>query len=322
MHKIIAFIGLLILAILLPQFSSAYVLGILVLAGVYVILVLGLNVCLGFAGQISAAQAAFWGIGAYTSAIINMRLGLSFWVGFPLAIVITGLVGLGLAIPTIKLKGFYLAMATIGFQQICFLVFVNWRPVTMGVDGIPNIQRPSIGGYLLRSDRSFYYFLLIWVLIAIIFSLRLEKSKLGRAMKALRDNQLAAEAMGIDTNKVKCIAFMISAAMSGAAGSLYAHFARYISPDLFVFSTSTLIISMLIIGGSGSVAGAILGAILLVALPESLRFLNNYYMVIYGLGTVLIVIFMPKGLAGLIGRIIEKLKFFLEHGRGREKVNE
>ena len=318
-NKIGAVIGLFIIALVMPQFASAYVLGIMVLAGIYVMLVLGLNVCLGFAGQISAAQAAFWGIGAYTSAIVSMRLGLSFWFGFPLAIIVSGLFGLGLAVPTVKLKGFYLTMATIGFQQITYLVFVNWRPVTLGVDGITNIPRPSIAGFLLSSDRSFYYFLLAWIVVAIVFSLRLEKSKLGRSMKALRDNQLAAEAMGIDTRKVKCIAFMISAAMCGAAGSLYAHFARYISPDLFVFRTSTLIISMLIIGGSGSVPGAVLGAILLVALPESLRFLNNYYMVMYGLGTVLSVIFMPKGLAGLFGKLINK---FLNRGDGGVQANE
>jgi len=300
-------IGILVLVGLLPLFVSNYVLSVLTLGGIYVVLVLGLNMCLGFSGQISAAQAAFWGIGSYTSALLTTEFGISFWLAFPTAIILTGIVGLGLALPTLKLKGFYLAMATIGFQQIATMVFANWRQVTKGVDGIVGIPRPSIAGFTLKSDLSFSYFLLGWALIAILFSLRLEKSKLGLAMKALRDNSLAAETMGMDVNKIKIISFVLSAALGGAAGSLYAHYAGYISPDLFNFNTSTLIISMLIIGGSGSVAGSVVGAMLLIILPEALRFMNNYYMVIYGLGTVLIVVFVPGGLAGLTSRIMNKL---------------
>lgn len=306
MRKYGILIGLLILTGLLPLFTSSYILCILIMGGIYTILVLGLNICLGFGGQISAAQAAFWGIGAYTSALLTIRFGLSFWLAFPFSLLFAGLIGGLLALPTLKLKGFYLAMATIGFQQIVTLILSNWKPVTGGVDGIGGIPRPAIGGFMLDTDVSFFYFLLIWVLITIIFSLRLEKSKLGLAMKAMRDNELAAQTMGINIKRVKIISFMLSAVLGGAAGSLYASFSGYISPDLFSFSTSTLIISMLIIGGSGSVKGSVLGALLLIVLPEALRFLQNYYMIIYGLGTVLIVVFMPGGLAGLTAKIMNK----------------
>jgi branched-chain amino acid transport system permease protein len=299
-------LGLLLVIILIPYLTSTYIVNLLSLAGVYVILTLGLNIALGFGGQISAAQAAFWGIGAYISALMTTKLALSFWIAYPTAILGAAFMGLVIALPTLRLKGFYLAMATIGFQEITTLVFNNWRQVTAGVDGISSIPRPAIGSWVFTNIH-YFYFLWAMVLIAIILSAFLENSRIGRALKALRDNELAAEVVGIDVQRIKTLAFMLSAAFGGAAGSLYAHFARYISPDVFTFSASTLVIAMLIIGGVGTVPGAVIGALLLTVLPEALRFLKNYYMVIYGLGTVLIIIFAPSGLVGLMSGFAEKI---------------
>jgi branched-chain amino acid transport system permease protein len=304
-RKVLLWLAALSIIAFLPKLASPYVINMLTLGAVYAILTLGLNIALGFGGQISAAQAAFWGIGAYLSALLTTRFAWSFWVAFPVAVAGATLVGLAVAVPTLKLKGFYLAMATIGFQEITTLVLVNWKQVTAGVDGIGSIPRPAIGPWVLQDDVSYFYFLWAMVLGAILLSVFLEHSRMGRALKALRDNELAAEVTGIDVRSVKIMAFMLSAAFGGAAGSLYAHFAGYISPDVFTFSASTLVIAMLIIGGSGTVPGAVIGALLLTVLPESLRFLKNYYMAIYGLGTVAIMVFMPGGLAGLAAKLTE-----------------
>ena len=271
---------------------------------VYAILTLGLNFTVGWTGQVSLGHAGFWGIGAYTTAILTAKLAAwSPWGAMALGTALAGLTGVLLGLPTLRIKGHYLALATIGFAEVVQLVFNNWRPVTGGADGVPGIPVLSIGPFAFDTERRVYYLLLVAVVLLTVAALRLRDSGFGRAFMAVRDNELAADVAGVPTTAVKTLAFALGAAYAGLAGSLYAHMLRYVSPDVFGFEQSLLILSMLVIGGLGSVAGALVGAVIGVAVPELLRIFGVYYMAIYALLVILVIIFMPMGVVG--GRFCE-----------------
>lgn len=274
---------------------------------IYAILTLGLNFAVGWTGQVSLGHAGFWGIGAYTTGILTARLAQwSPWPVIVLAVALAGVAGLLLGLPTLKIKGHYLALATIGFGEMVQLVFNNWRPVTGGADGIPGIPALSILGVAVSTERRAYYILLIVVVLLTLGAVRLRDSTFGRAFMAVRDNELAADVAGVPTTRVKTLAFVVSAMYAGLAGSLYAHLLRYISPDIFGFEQSLLMLSMLVIGGLGSLAGALVGAVVGVFVPELLRIFGVYYMAIYALLVVLVIVFMPMGIVGVLsGRIGE-----------------
>jgi branched-chain amino acid transport system permease protein len=272
---------------------------------VYAILTLGLNFTVGWTGQVSLGHAGFWGIGAYTTAILTAKLAAwSPWAAMALGTALAGLTGVLLGLPTLRIKGHYLALATIGFAEVVQLVFNNWRPVTGGADGVPGIPVLSIGPFPFDTERRVYYLLLVAVVLLTVAALRLRDSGFGRAFMAVRDNELAADVAGVPTTAVKTLAFALGAAYAGLAGSLYAHMLRYVSPDVFGFEQSLLILSMLVIGGLGSVAGALVGAVIGVAVPELLRIFGVYYMAIYALLVILVIIFMPMGVVG--GRFCER----------------
>ena len=292
--------GLLLLTIphLLP---GKYLLQLVNLGLISLIVVVGLNYITGYCGQINFGQAAFWGIGAYVTALSTMN-GVSFWLALPLAAIATGLCSLLLGIPTLKLRAYYLAMATIGFGEIVQLVLIHWEPVTGGTSGLRGVPGVSIGGHLISGNLEHYYFLLAWCALALGLALRVRASKLGRAMIALRDSEIAAEVAGVDTVRIKMLAFAMSSMYAGVAGGLYVSYVNYVSPDLFSNAQAVLFFTMLVVGGTGSAVGAVLGTALLTALPEALRFLKEWYLVLYGVGVILIIIFIPEGLASLGAR--------------------
>ena len=303
---------LLVIAIavpLLPYYTnvSHFVLSMFMQATTYAIAVLGMVVVLGYTGQINLAQAAFFGFGAYGVALGTVSYGLSFWVSLALGIGIAGLAGGILGMTTLRLGGHYLAMITISFQQIFDLVAVNWIEVTHGPDGIAGIGRPSLFGHELSDDRA-YLLLCSLVLYAMIGAVwYLPQTRLGRAMRGVRENELAAEVVGVHTLRTKIIAFTLCAALGGVGGGLYAGGFAYISPDNFNFQRAVEFLSMVLLGGAQSPFGGALGTTLLILLPEwlkemppSLQFIKDVYLAIYGLAVILIMVFMPEGIWGLL----------------------
>ncbi len=281
--------------------GSSYWLNLVNLAISFSIACLGLNIVLGYGGQLSLAQAAFWGVGAYTSAVLTVTLGVSVWVGMIAAFLVAALFGVLLGIPTLKLSGHYLAMATIGFGIILQLILVNAIWLTGGSDGIPKIPSPSIGPYELKDPGTFFYVAAVSLILLTWASIRLKNSRVGRAFMAIRENEMAAETAGVDSTYFKIMAFALSAGYGGFGGWVFAHSgSHYISPDTFSFDQSVMLLAMAVLGGNGSAVGAIVGATLLTLVPEVLRFLKDYYMMVYAAGIVAVMIFMPSGIAGLV----------------------
>ncbi|GAC1648777.1 MAG: branched-chain amino acid ABC transporter ATP-binding protein/permease [Herpetosiphon sp.] len=297
-----------IAALLLPAILRTSDINHLVLGMIYAIAVLGLYFVLGLTGQMNLAQAAFWGIGAYSTGIMTTRYHLSPWIGLAVAAALSASFGVLLGIPTLRLGGHYLAMATIGFGVIVGLILLNASGLTGGADGVRSIPVFQLGGYRFIRLQSYYYLVLVWLVALGAAAQRLRTSRVGRGMLAIRENELAAQTMGINTTRFKVLAFALSATYAGIAGVLFAHMpnVRYISPDTFVFGQSVAFLAMLVIGGSDTVLGAIFGAIFLVFLPEWLRFLRQGYLAVYGAGVMLIIVFLPIGVVGLIEQMVRR----------------
>ena len=240
MSRKLLFLALAVAILAIPfATNSNYLLRLVNVGLIFAILAVSLNIVLGYAGQIALGHAAFFGIGAYAAALISAGgSGLLFWPGFVAAGIVTGISGLLIGIPTLRLKGHYLALATLGFGEIMRHIFFNWREVTHGMDGIGNIPAPSLGVFVIRTDRSFFYLALVILALIMVATLRVERSKYGRRLAAIRDAELAAGTCGVDVSRLKIIAFGFSAAVAGFAGSLYAHLTTYISPDVFVFDVT------------------------------------------------------------------------------------
>jgi branched-chain amino acid transport system permease protein len=273
---------------------SAYSLNLLMQAATYAIAVLGLTIVLGYAGQINLAQAAFFGIGAYSVALGTTAFGLPFWIALTVGILVAACAGAVLGLTSLRLGGHYLAMVTISFQTILTLVLTNWVAFTRGPDGVPNIKRPP-----LLAESGPYLGLCIAALFAVAwFVWRLKTTKLGRAMQAVRDNELAANVVGVDAYATKVAAFTLSAMLGGFGGALFAGGFTYVSPDQFSFAESVVFLTMALLGGAAAPAGAVLGTALLILLPEWLRFLKVIYLAVYGGAVILIMVFMPDGIWG------------------------
>jgi branched-chain amino acid transport system permease protein len=280
----------------------AYTLNLLMQASTYAIAVLGLTVVLGYSGQINLAQAAFFGIGAYGVALGTTTFGLPFWVALAAGMAVAAVAGAALGLMSLRLGGHYLAMVTISFQTILSLVLTNWVEFTHGPDGISGIGRPSrfaeSGHYLGLCVTGLYLVgYLVWYL---------RKTKLGRAMRATRDNELAAGVIGVDTYRTKVTAFTLSALLGGLGGGLFAGGFSYISPDQFSFSESVVFLTMALLGGSRFPFGTVFGTGLLTMLPEWLRFLKTIYLAVYGGAVILIMVFMPDGILGFVMAIWRK----------------
>jgi branched-chain amino acid transport system permease protein len=304
---------LIVVAIALPAIPymftvSNYVLNIFMQALTYAIAVLGMTVVLGYTGQINLAQAAFFGFGAYGAALGTLTLGLNFWLATLLGVFSAGLAGGILGLTTLRLGGHYLAMITISFQQIFDLVAVNWVELTHGPDGIAGIPRPSVFGYALTEDRAYLVMCAVALYAMIILVWLLPGMRLGRAMRAVRENELAAEVVGVHTLRVKVIAFTLSAVLGGVGGALYAGGFAYVSPDNFNFARSIEFLTMVLLGGAQSPFGAALGTTLLILLPEWLRFLKEIYLAAYGIAVILIMVFMPEGIWGILRNTWQKFR--------------
>ena len=281
-----------------PIVHDGYIVQLLNIAILNAIVVLGLNFVTGWAGQINFGQAAFYGLGAYTTAIAT-KAGLP-WIATPLlSVIVVVAASLMLGLPTMRLRTYYLAMTTIGFGEIVRLIIVHWEPVTGGTSGLRAIPGVSLFGFGPQGQIQHYYLLIATLALAALIASRIRNSALGRAMIATRDSEIAAEQSGVDTTRIKLLAFMIGAIYAGLAGCLYASSVRFISPDSFSGIQAVLLMTMLIVGGMGSIAGCIIGAVALTLLPEALRFLGQWYLVLYGLGVIVVIVLAPGGLASI-----------------------
>ena len=297
------------IALAIPAVApNAYVMGVITRICLYALLALGLNVVVGFAGLLDLGYVAFFGIGSYVYAFLSSpHFGLH-WP-FPLALAtslcVTGYSAFSIGAPTLRLRGDYLAIVTLGFGEITYILLINLdRPIdiTGGPSGIITIDPPSLFGYALRDNWQYYYLILLLMGVAVLFSRRLRDSRIGWAWQAIREDELAAQAMGINTTAAKLQAFAIGAAFAGAGGAFLASWQRSVFPDNFLFTESVNILAMVILGGVGSLPGVILGATLIVALPEVFRDFALYRLLAFGLLLMVLMIFRPGGLLSFEGR--------------------
>lgn len=294
-----------------PLFASDYVVGLATLCGIAAIGAIGLNILTGFTGQISIGVGAFLGVGGYTSAILTAKLGLSFWIAMPIAGIITAVVGGLFGLPSLRLKGLYLAIATLAAQVIILFVISRWDSLTGGTAGMV-LSRPEIGGFVFYSETSYFYLMFGVLIITAMFALNLFRSRVGRAFIAVRDRDIAAEVMGIDLFKYKVLAFIVSSFFVGVAGALLGHYTMVVSPELYSISVSIEYLAIILVGGLGSVFGSIYGAVFITLLPVVLRsgvellsavfpdisnVLNGMKEVVFGLVIILFLIYEPEGLA-------------------------
>jgi branched-chain amino acid transport system permease protein len=278
----------------------------MVLGGLTALLAVGLNIALGFAGLFSFAQGAFYGIGAYVSTLLVLAGAINVWAGIAVAGAAAAVAGFVLGLFTIRLGGHYLAIATFAFQEIVYLVIRNWDGVTKGTAGItgipgpPPLAVPGLPAIGFDTELAYYYLVLAVLAVAIAFSARLRASRLGLELMAVREDEVAARAMGVRSVRLKVFAFTASAALAGVAGSLFAHYVRNVSPESFAVPTSFGVLVAVLVGGMGTVAGPVLGGLLLTFLPEYLRAFQAYRFTIYGALLIVVIIAMPTGVAGAL----------------------
>jgi branched-chain amino acid transport system permease protein len=304
---VLAIVGTVLLMIL-PFLTGQnyYFLHISITVGIFFILAQGLNILFGFAGQISIGHAAFYAIGAYTSALLAGRLGLPFWTSTFSAMLLTGLVGFLLGLTCLRLRGEYLAITTVAFGEIVQIIFTQWEDMSGGPEGFLDIPYAHLGPLVFNTPVRFYYLTLFVCLAVLLLTRNLTSSKLGRGFRSVRDDLLAANVLGVDTTRYKLIAFVLSAVYAALAGSLYAHFTRALLPDYFGLHLSVLIFMMVMLGGRGNLYGPLIGAVILTVSFELLRTFQVYQMVIYGVIILLITIFMPEGFVGILRKIVPK----------------
>ncbi len=304
-RELVKFLILVVLVLLTPVLcKGGYLMNVLVFVGINTMLAVALNLLLGFAGQISLGHAAFFGIGAYCSGILTATVGLNPWHAMAIAACAGTVLAFIVGFPILKLKGHYLAMATLGLGIIVYIVFneaVNLTGGPSGLSGIPNL---SVGKTVFDSDTKNYYLIWSFTLATILLSLNLAHSRIGRALRAIHDSEVAARVMGVNARLLKVRIFALSAFISAIAGSLYAHTMTFLSPASFGFNFSVELVTMVVIGGLGSIYGSLFGAVLLTLLPEMLRTFQDYDIVVYGLILILMTMFMPGGLARGIPAVI------------------
>ena len=282
-----------------PAFFSTYQVNIMITALMYVILGLGLNIVVGVAGLLNLGYAAFYAVGAYSYALLNHYFHLGFWLALPLGGLFAALFGIILGLPVLRLRGDYLAIVTLGFGEIIQLVLNNWTEFSNGASGISNIPRPGLFDFDLSvtAALNYQYYLTIAMVILTIFIInRLQNSRIGRALFALRDDEIACQAMGIDKTTIKLTAFALGATWAGLAGVLFAAKTTYVNPASFTFLESVIILCIVVLGGMGSIVGIIVGAFILILMPEYLRAISEYRMLAFGAILVIMMIFRPQGI--------------------------
>ncbi|HJV82069.1 branched-chain amino acid ABC transporter permease [Noviherbaspirillum sp.] len=295
-------LALIAMAAAAPLFASDYMARLLAVAAISIVAVLGMNIVFGYAGLISLGHAAFLGMGSYGVAILTVRHGLGPWTAAVIAIAVTAVVAYAIGRLVLRLKGHYLALATLGLNVSFTIVTSNWIAFTGGSDGIANIPALSLAGWTITTERDFYWFALTVVVLLAMAEWRLRHSHAGRAFMAVRDDEIAAAMTGIAVTRAKTAAFTMGAVYAGIAGCLFAFHVRFVSPDDFAYHHSITHLAMLIVGGEGAIGGAILGAVAVTMLPEVLRSAGNAYLLIFGVLVLLVLVLLPKGLVSLLER--------------------
>lgn len=288
--------------------KDAYLTRILVLAGINVILASSVNLLVGYTGQVCLAQAAFWGIGSYTSAILTVKLGMSFWLALPASFILAAFCGALLGMPTLRLKGHYLAIATMGFGIIVYVILNNWDAVTQGPMGILGINPPSIFGFRLNDGNYYLAFVILFDALVLSAIVSLLNSAYGRAFMAIKEDEISAEVSGVNTYYYKVLVFAISSGIAGLAGSLYAHYVNYISPEGFDLTGSIEILILAIVGGLATVPGPVIGSVGLMFLSEALRGTRELRLIIYGAMLVFVIVFLPEGVYPGLKKIFSRFR--------------
>jgi branched-chain amino acid transport system permease protein len=291
--------------LVLPAVLQDYPLHLAVMTGIFMILSVSLNLISGNAGIVSLGHAAFFAFGAYTASLLA-KAGTPFFLGLLAGALLSGAVGLLLAFPALRVTGIYLTVITIAAGLIVHLLIMNLS-ITGGTNGLMGIPRPSLFGTALSSTASYYWLVLCLLLLTIGIVLVVEHSYIGRALNALRDDEVAATTLGISPLVYRVFAFALSSALAGLAGGLYAQYTRFIGPDSFTLDLSIRVLMMIVIGGLGSVWGSVLGTIVIYLLPEFLRFLNTYYFLVFGVFLTLMAMFMPDGLIALVRAGVQRV---------------
>ncbi len=314
--------GLLVIALFVlgfPHVFSPYQTNIMITALIYVMLGLGLNIVVGVAGLLDLGYVAFYAVGAYSYALLNHNFGVGFWTALPIGAICAMIFGILLGFPVLRLRGDYLAIVTLGFGEIIRLVLQNWGEFSNGPAGIKNIDRPGFFGMQmdLAGNMTYLFYLMVLLVIFTIFIVnRLQNSRLGRAWLALREDEIACQAMGIDKHKTKLTAFALGATWAGFAGVIFAAKTTFVNPSSFTFMESAMILSMVVLGGMGSIPGVIIAAFVLILLPEYLRAFSEYRMLLFGAAMVMMMVFRP---GGLIQNVQRRYKYGIEELQSVER---
>jgi branched-chain amino acid transport system permease protein len=300
---------------LLPMiFTSSYWRTNLIVCAINVMLAIGLDFVLGYAGQLNLGQSAFYGIGAYASTLLIMKLGLPFWVAFALGTALSGLAGALLSLFAVRLRGHYLAIASLGFAVITHQVLLNWISLTQGPLGIyaiappPPISFPGLPPVAFGDPANLFYLTAGFALLTYVLLDRLVRSPIGETLTAIREDEVSAAALGIDAPRWKAFAFAVSSAVAGAAGCFYAAFVGTLVPDAFFITESFTILAMVIVGGMGTLIGPVIGAVLLTVLPEVLRGIGDLRLIVYGAAVTLVVLFMPGGIVQAARMLTQRMR--------------
>jgi branched-chain amino acid transport system permease protein len=294
-----------LVVIAFPLLVDIYQANIMVLALIFVVLGLGLNVTVGLAGLLDLGYVAFFAVGAYTYGILNSFWGIGFWTSLPIGGLMGALFGIALGFPILRLRGDYLAIVTLGFGSIAKIVIENWEEVFNGAKGIAGIPRPGFFGAdmsIHTATTYTYYLMIMMVLFAVFITNRLKDSRIGRAWRALREDEIACVAMGVDMARTKLSAYAFGAFWAGLVGVVFAARNTYINPNSFTFMESALVLSIVVMGGMGSIVGVIVAALVLILMPEYLRAFSEYRMLMFGAVMVLMMIFRPEGLIANVRR--------------------
>ena len=301
-----ALIAISAFALVFPFLFSLYQTNVMITGLIYVMLGLGLNIVVGLAGLLDLGYVAFYAVGAYSYALLNYHFGIGFWAALPIGAGLAAFFGVLLGFPVLRLRGDYLAIVTLGFGEIIRLILENWNEFSFGPSGIANIPRPSFFDIQLSLQNAtiyLYYLMILLVLFTIFVVNRLQNSRIGRAWIALREDEVACEAMGVDKRKTKLTAFALGATWAGMAGVIFAAKTTFINPASFTIWESIIILCIVVLGGMGSIAGVIVGALILILLPEYLRAFSEYRMLLFGALLVLMMVFRPGGIVSDVRRI-------------------
>jgi branched-chain amino acid transport system permease protein len=303
-----------VLVLALPYLvRDNYNMHLIIMSMIFIELTSGLNLIIGYVGQLSLGHAAFFGIGAYTSALLNLGLGVPFWAGILLAGAMAALLGFLLGYVTLRVRGHCFVLITLAFAEIFRLIHFNWVELTHGQMGLadiaaPSLRIPGLVTFDFSSKAQYYYLALVLVVVTVYVNSRVVHSRLGRAFVGIRENELLAESVGVNAFKYSMVAFVLGAFFAGVAGSYYAHYITFISPDLFSFSVTTTMIVMLVMGGKGTVVGPIVGAVIFTVLPEYLRIAEKLRLPIFGLILLVGIMYMPQGLIRVWENILLRLR--------------